>query len=108
VEAKQEPAKIAIYNGTLYIAGLANDVAYYIEDKLGEDKISVDIISNADDIYDETIIIDVSGKYTETVKDLQNVLSAKIEDKPEDVNYPDVDIIIIAGKDITENENIEL
>ncbi len=107
-QAPQEPAKIAIYNGTLYVEGLATDVAYYIEGILGVDKVFVDIISNAEDIYDETIIIDVSGKYIETVNELQTILSAKIEEKPEDVDYPAVDIIIIAGKDITENESIEL
>ena len=103
-----EPAKIAIYNGTLFIAGLANDVAAYIENELGEEMISIDILSNANEVYEETLIIDVTGRYPDAVGALKDLLSGKIEEKPQDVEYPDVDIVVVAGKDILENENIDL
>ena len=83
-------------------------MAIYIEDEIGETDISIDILSNAEEVYEETLIIDVTGRYPDMVAKLKDLLSGTIEEKPLDVEFPDVDIVVIAGKDILENENIDL
>lgn len=96
----QKPAKLAIYNGTLYIEGLATKVGAYLVKEIPGNAISVEILKNADEIYDETIVIDVTQKYNGIAKQIKEKLSAKLEEKPGEVEFPDVDIVIIAGTDL--------
>jgi hypothetical protein len=48
--------------------------------------------------YQQTIIIDISGKYQQTVNDLANFLGAKIVPLPEGETSPEADALIIFGK----------
>lgn len=98
-EQEKEPAKLAVYNGTT-VNGLAKDIQNYLEKRFGKSVLSVEKIQNAEDYYDETIIIDVTSKYQELARDIEGMINGEIIEKPEDVNFPEVDLIVIAGKDI--------
>jgi len=97
----EEPAKLAIYNGTLFIEGLATKVGAYLVKEIPGNTILVEILQNADEVYEETIIIDVTQKYHDVAEEIREVLSGKIVETPTDVDFPDVDIVIIAGLDIS-------
>jgi len=98
---QEEPAKLAIYNGTLFIEGLATKVGAYLVKEMPGNVISVEILQNADEVYEETIIIDVTQKHHDTAEEIRAVLSGKIVETPTDVDFPDVDIVVIAGMDIS-------
>ena len=100
----EEPAKLAIYNGTLFIEGLATKVGAYLVKEIPGNIISVDILENADDVYEDTIIIVVAEKYYDVAETIREKLSGKIEEAPDDIDFPDVDIVIIAGTDISLND----
>ena len=103
---QEEPAKLAIYNGTLYIAGLATKVGSFLVKEIPDNTISVEILENADEVYEETIIIDVTQKYHNVAEEISEILEGKIVETPADVDFPDVDIVVIAGIDIS-GKNLE-
>jgi len=94
------PAKLAIYNGTLYVEGLATKVGAFLVKEIPGNVISVEILKNAEEVYDKTIVIDVTQKYEGLAKQISEKLSAQLEEKPSDVEFPNVDIVIVAGTDI--------
>ncbi len=100
----EEPAKLAIYNGTLYIEGLATKVGAFLVKEMPGNTISVEILKNAEEVYDETIIIDVTQKHHDVAEQIKDKLSGKLEEPPYDVTFPDVDIVIIAGTDILDKD----
>jgi hypothetical protein len=104
---KQEaPASVAVYNGTLYVEGLANRVGAYLVKEMPGNRISIDILDNANKINEDTLIIDLTGEYPEIASEFADILDGEVVDAPEDVNYPEVDIIVIAGKDL-EDRNLQ-
>ena len=98
-EGAEEPARVAVYNGTT-ITGLAGKLSTYLKKELGDGAITTPKIENANGTYENTIIIDVTGKYSETFSKVKSLLSAEVSEKPSDVELPDVDFVIIAGKNI--------
>lgn len=100
LEEEREPAKIAVYNGTLYVEGLATQVGAYLVKEFPGNDISIEILRNANEVYDETIIINSSEEYADIAQQISEVLSGTIEEKPEDIDFPDVDIVVIAGTDL--------
>jgi len=98
---QEKPAELAIYNGTLYIEGLATKVGAYLVKEMPGNVISVEILQNADEVYEETIIIDVTQKHHNAAEEIRDVLSGKIVETPTNVDFPDVDIVVIAGMDIS-------
>ncbi|MBN1325494.1 hypothetical protein JW977_00735 [Candidatus Falkowbacteria bacterium] len=85
----------AIYNGT----NDANAVTNYEKKVLNAVK-NAQIISrgNAVGVYNETMIIDVSGKNKDIFQDLANSLNAKISGPPLNEKAPEgVDFLIIVG-----------
>ena len=48
--------------------------------------------------YQQTIIIDISGKYQQTVSDLAGFLGAKIVSLPQGETKPEADALVIFGK----------
>jgi hypothetical protein len=106
VTPSEEPARLAIYNGTLYVDGLANSVGAFLVKELPGNQISVDLLENANKINENTLIFDLTKKHSQIAGKIADLLGGKLEEAPSDVNYPDVDIIIIAGKDL-ENKNLQ-
>lgn len=106
VLTQEIPAKLAIYNGTLYVDGLASQVGAYLVKEIPGNKISVEVLDNANKINENTLIFDLSKKYPQITSEISDLLGGSVEEAPQDVNYPDVDIIIIAGKDL-ENRNLQ-
>lgn len=101
----QEPARLAIYNGTLYIEGLAAKVGAYLVKEIPGDKISVDILKNtenADEPFEETVVIEITDGFKEISENIASLLEGTVQKSEENVNYPDVDIIIIAGLDLAD------
>lgn len=101
----EEPAKIAIYNGTITIQGIAGNLANYLKENFPESKLEVTELSNADELFDETIIINNTKKYNNLTEELAKLVSAKETMLPDSEDIPqDVDILIILGKDIESTE----
>ena len=98
---QEKPARLAIYNGTLFIEGLATKVGAFLVKEMPGNVISVEILQNADEVYEETIVIDVTQKYHDVAEQISNTLSGKVVETPTDVDFPDVDIVVIAGVDIS-------
>lgn len=98
---QEKPARLAIYNGTLFIEGLATKVGAFLVKEIPGNVISVEILQNADEVYEETIVIDVTQKYHAVAEQISNTLSGKVVETPTDVDFPDVDIVVIAGVDIS-------
>jgi LCP family protein required for cell wall assembly len=98
---QEENARVTIRNGT-YTPGLAASTSEYLQ-SLG---IQVVDVANADQVYDQTTIIDYTGKpYTlEYLAKLLNISPGKIYQRFE----PDssVDITIILGEDWAENNTL--
>lgn len=92
-EIKTEKIKVAIYNGT-NTAGLANAIAQKISSL---DNIEVANKTNAKGNYTKNIVIDLSGKNTDIVQKIAQVIGGDVEDLPEDEKKPDADILIIGG-----------
>lgn len=97
----EEDASITIRNGT-FTAGLAANTSEYLQSK----ELRVVDVANADQIYEQTTIIDYTGKpYTvEYLVNLLNISPGKIYQRFE----PDssVDITIILGEDWAQNNNL--
>ena len=98
---REEDASITIRNGT-YTAGLAANTSEYLQSM----ELRIVDVTNADQVYQETTIIDYTGKpYTiEYLANLLNVPPGRIYQRFE----PDssVDITIILGEDWAENNNL--
>lgn len=97
----QEPAKIAIYNGTITLQGIAGNLATYLLGYFSEDKLDVTLLSNADESFDSTLVINNTNRYNNLSAELVVLLDAQETSLPDSEDIPqDVDILIIIGKDI--------
>jgi LCP family protein required for cell wall assembly len=99
--AVEENAEISLRNGT-YVAGLASTTRAYLIEK----NLNIVDVSNADQIYDNTTVIDYTGNpYTLTVlTQMLNIDSARILS-----NYDPTspyDIVVILGQDWANNNQL--
>ncbi len=91
------PPKIAIYNGTQ-----VSSLGTKMEKELSEQFPDFVINQKSEAVnknYQQTIIVDVSGKYSEILNDLGTFLEAKVVNLPAGEVPPQADILIILGKD---------
>ena len=89
--------KVALYNGT-DITGLTLKYEPRLKNKFSE----IDMVKKEQAIkndYEKTLIIDISKKYPDMVKQLASELSAEVSSMPEGEIQPNSDILIIFGKD---------
>ena len=98
---REENASITIRNGT-FTPGLAANTSEYLQSL----NINVVDVTNADQVYDQTTIIDYTGNpYTiEYLANLMNVPPGKIYQRFEPESS--VDITVILGEDWAENNNL--
>jgi hypothetical protein len=88
--------QLALDNGTQTI-GLTTKLAKTITDKFPDVVIQSKETAARND-YQQTIIIDISGKYEQRVSDLATFLGAKVAPLPQGENLPAADILVIFGK----------
>ncbi|OGC45448.1 hypothetical protein A2V49_03360 [candidate division WWE3 bacterium RBG_19FT_COMBO_34_6] len=100
-EEQKEPAKIAVYNGTKTMQGMASKVSNFLQSKYDEKEIEIKELSNTDELFEDTVVINITKKYDNLTKNLVSLLAAKEEQIPEDDDLPDVDILIIIGADFS-------
>jgi len=89
--------EVALYNGTDTI-GLTGKFETRLKNKFSE----IDIVKKeqaARSDYEKTLVIDISKKYPDMVKQLATELSATVSAMPEGETSPSSDILIIFGKD---------
>jgi len=89
--------KVALYNGT-DITGLTGKFEESLKNKFSE----IDIVKKEQAVkkdYEKTLIVDISKKYPDMVKQLASELSAEVTSMPEGETQPNSDILIIFGKD---------
>lgn len=97
--ASPAPAKptIALYNGTNN-AGLTNKVESTLKGKINTLEVAKKD-STVKKEYDKTLVIDVSGKFKDVVKQVSDTLSAQTGNLPDGETKPGTDILVIVGKD---------
>ena len=87
---------VVLMNGTTSL-GLTSKMEKLITDKVPEvDIASKDTASRTD--YQQTIIVDLSGKYKQRINDLASLLGAKVAQLPSGEARPNSDVLIIFGK----------
>jgi hypothetical protein len=87
---------IALFNGTKSI-GLTNKFEKSIMDKMSDVEIKIkETAANTD--YQQTILIDNTGKFKQRTDDLAKLLEAKVTTLPQGEAKPDTDVVIIFGK----------
>lgn len=89
--------KVALYNGT-DSTGLTGKFEARLKNKFTE----IDIVKKEQAVkndYEKTLIVDISKKYPDMVKQLATELSATVSSMPEGETPPNSDILIIFGKD---------
>ncbi|PIY93747.1 MAG: hypothetical protein COY69_00015 [Candidatus Magasanikbacteria bacterium CG_4_10_14_0_8_um_filter_32_14] len=92
----KSPIRVAYYNGT-NITNLSAQTELLVKDKYPNYKTAV--ITNAYyKNYKQSVVVDLSGQYTQEVIDLADLLSAKVLSLPEGEKKPEADILIISGK----------
>lgn len=88
--------KVAYYNGSS-IAGLAGSAEKIVKGKFANFKtVALSNASKAD--YKETIVVDISGKYSKEVAEIAKLLNSKVELMPKGEVAPLADILVISGK----------
>jgi hypothetical protein len=87
--------KLALDNGTKTI-GLTNKLEKSITDKFTDVAIQSKETAARND-YQQTIIVDITGKYKQRVSDLAAFLGAKIVPLPQGENLPEADALVIFG-----------
>lgn len=88
--------QLALDNGTQTI-GLTTKMAKKISDKFPDVVIKSKETAARND-YQQTIIIDVTGKYKQRISDLAGFLDAKVVALPQGENVPEADALVIFGK----------
>lgn len=92
-----ETATIGLYNGTKTV-GLTDKAEKIINEKIAG--VEVKIKEKAvNDNYVRSVIVDLSGKYSEKVAELAILLDAKVVKIPSGEAKPEADVMIILGKD---------
>jgi hypothetical protein len=88
--------QLALDNGTQTI-GLTTKLAKTITDKFPDVSIKSKESAARND-YQQTIIVDITGKYKQRISDLAEFLGAKIVALPQGESRPDADAVVIFGK----------
>jgi hypothetical protein len=88
--------QLSLDNGTSTI-GLTTKLEKKITDKFPDVVIKSKETAARND-YQQTIIIDITGKYKQRVSDLATFLGAKVATLPQGESSPDADALIIFGK----------
>jgi len=91
----QNTVKVVIYNGTK-IAGLASTTGEQLMSKIA----NLDVVKKADSTgnYTSTLVIDLTGKNSATVKQIAANLNGAVGSLPPNEVKPDADILVIVGK----------
>ncbi len=89
--------KVSYYNGSGE-AGKAVDAEKKVKEAHA-DYATVEVKDAAQDNYDKTIVIDISGKFADKAAGLATLLGATVEELPEGESKPSADILIISGKE---------
>lgn len=88
--------QIAYYNGT-ETAGMSSQAEKLIKNKYPNSKTT--ILTNAvKKDYQENLIIDLSGKFSDEAREIASLLGGKVVSMPEGEAVPSADILIISGK----------
>lgn len=88
-------SRAAVYNGTK-IKGLASSVSSQLTDAFKN--INIVEKGNTKNDYTKTIIIDLSGKNKNIVRQIADFLSGEVSVLPENEAKPDADILVITGR----------
>jgi hypothetical protein len=88
--------QLALDNGTQTV-GLTNKLAKTITDKFPDVVISSKETAARND-YQQTIIVDITGKYEQRISDLATFLGAKVASLPQGEDRPNADALVIFGK----------
>ncbi len=88
--------RIAYYNGT-QTAGLAGLVEKAVLKKYPNYQTSGVSNANKKD-YKQTVVVDVTGKYTKEASDIATLLGGVVGSLPQGEVSPDADILVISGK----------
>lgn len=92
-----QPLRLALYNGTS-TSGATTKMENQIKKQFPSfEVVQKDLATN--DNYQQTIIVDISGKYKDSVGDLGEFLGAKMSALPSGEVTPEADILIILGND---------
>ena len=97
VTQKVSKPQIVLYNGTTK-TGLTLTIERLILNGIQNVEIS-DRVNAVRTDYATTSVIDISGKYTDTVTEIAGLLSGKVISLPAGEERPDADILVIVGKD---------
>lgn len=95
-EVVNSQIELALYNGTPTI-GLTNEVEKTITGKFTDVEIKMKETAAKND-YQQTIVVDITGKYKQRVADLASFLEAKVVALPQGEVSPQTDILVILGK----------
>lgn len=88
--------KVALYNGTT-TSGLTNNAEADLS-SLQSVKATVIAKENASrSTYDQTVVIDVTGKNTQAVKDMADLFQGSVATLPTGESTPSADILVILG-----------
>lgn len=87
---------VVLYNGTT-TTGVTNKIEKTIKGKMADLEIGAKEAAASQD-YQQTIIIDLSKKFTDRVSDLATLLGAKVMSLPQGEISPEADILVIVGK----------
>ncbi len=88
--------KIAYYNGTETI-GLSGQAEKIIKEKYPNSQ-TTDLTNATKKDYQENLIIDLSGKFSNEVQEIASALGGEVVSMPEGETVPKADILIISGQ----------
>lgn len=101
-EQRTMPVRVALYNGTT-VNGLTKEVEASLQTL---SSLQVDIVDKetaSSSAYEESIVVDLSGKYQQQAMQLATFVKGKVGTLPEGEAKPDdADILIILGKSYVE------
>jgi hypothetical protein len=94
-QAAQEEVRVVVFNATGW-KGYAGRIGNELKSKFPN--LQIADTANAAGDYENTIVIDLTGKNSSFVKTLAQELSGKVDELPKGEEKPDSDILIILGK----------
>lgn len=87
---------VALYNGTT-TTGVTNKIEKIIKEKMSDANTGIkEAAANQD--YQQTIVIDLSKKFTDRAGEIASFLEGKVTAMPQGEIAPEVDILVIVGK----------
>ncbi len=92
--AEKTPVNVFVYNGTT-MKGIAKSLGEKVSNVEG---VILSGTGNAKANYEDTIVVDLTGKNQEIAQKTADSLSAKVGTLPVGETKPDADILVIAGK----------